>query len=180
MIHIDYTEPRDDPIWKRWRRSCEAETGRLCKKVNDGQFPKMTDLYECKGKVFFSVDGPFKGKCAYCETYLKQLQNPDVEHFRPKLAVTDEKGIPILTDYGSGPVLHKGYYWLAYDWRNLMPCCAKCNQASNINGEKIGKHNRFHVDGVHARSEEEMLAERPLLLNPISTIRLTILPFILR
>lgn len=59
-------------------------------------------------------------KCAYCET--KEFA-PDVEHYRPKKSVTE------ATD-------HPGYYWLCYEWSNLVPACHFCNA-------RQGKRNRF-------------------------------------
>ncbi|MEE4359227.1 MAG: HNH endonuclease [Desulfococcaceae bacterium] len=46
-------------------------------------------------------------KCAYCESFMSD-DTFTVEHYRPK------KG-----DYS--------YYWLGYEWSNLLPVCQKCN-----------------------------------------------------
>lgn len=89
----------------------------------------------------------FHGKCAYCEAYVEDVSEGDVEHYRPKRGVT-------------GCDDHPGYYWLAYDVGNLFPACEKCNRFP-------GKTNRFPVrDDLWARRREEMEHERPLLLNP--------------
>ena len=61
---------------------------------------------------------------------------------------------------------HPGYYWLAYDWRNLLPSCIVCNEPKIINGKKVGKHNRFPVVGAHALCAEDTPNEQPLLLHP--------------
>lgn len=123
---------------------------------------------------FFSKDPPFYGKCAYCEKPLGH-QEGDLDHFRPKLAVTsaedepifdvDEDGQPRL-DAAGLPRRHRGYYWLAYDWRNLLPCCKECNQPNRVGSRKIGKHNRFPVEGRHARNAQEIAGEKPLLIHP--------------
>jgi hypothetical protein len=128
-------------------------------------------------KAFFFGGGPpFYGKCTYCEKPLSLLDG-DLDHFRPKLAVTtaedepifdlDDDGQPRL-DAAGRPKRHRGYYWLAYDWRNILPCCKECNQPNRVGSRKIGKHNRFPVEGRHARSPEEIAAEKPLLINPAS------------
>ena len=57
----------------------------------------------------------FEQKCAYCETKIGVNADWDVEHYRPKGRVTENTA-------------HPGYYWLAYDWDNLLPSCAFCNQ----------------------------------------------------
>jgi hypothetical protein len=65
---------------------------------------------------------------------------------------------------------HPGYYWLAYDWRNLLPSCTVCNQPSDRSDCKVGKHNRFPVAGKHAQSPGEEIHEQPLLINPASEV----------
>src|ERR1035441_2039073 len=88
----------------------------------------------------------FGGKCAYCESEFTSVAWGDVEHYRPKRSVMGEK--------------HPGYYWLAYDPRNLLPSCQKCNQGS-------GKRNYFPIAGIRATCpNDDLSAELPLLLNP--------------
>jgi len=60
-------------------------------------------------------------KCAYCEAYCKA----EIEHYRPKKGVTEDSN-------------HKGYYWLCYEWSNLVPSCRYCNTEG-------GKGNRFPI-----------------------------------
>ena len=170
MIWLRIYEPTGDALWTRWRRDCDKAKVTIKEQVASGGTPVVKNLYKrksIKDKFYFGVTGLFGGKCAYCESYLTGHQNPDMEHYRPKLGVTDENDTPVMVDYGNGEVEHRGYYWLAYDWRNLLPSCVKCNQASSIEGEKVGKHNRFPVLGDHALSEDEVPTERPALLNPM-------------
>ena len=91
----------------------------------------------------------FDGKCAYCESKVLDVAAGDVEHYRPK------KGV-------DGMPTHPGYYWLAYDLENLLPCCEKCNRAG-------AKMNLFPIpmEGDRAwRPEDDIEAEHPYLLNP--------------
>jgi uncharacterized protein (TIGR02646 family) len=98
-------------------------------------------------------------KCAYCE----RLCKADIEHYRPKKAVAEDPS-------------HPGYYWLCYEWSNLLPSCITCNREGS-------KHNHFPVLGkrVYAPvlSPNRQLSleafqawrsplkdERPLLLHP--------------
>ncbi len=74
----------------------------------------------------------------------------------------------MCSDDQGRPIRHPGYYWLAYDWRNLLPACVKCNQPAVISGRKVGKHNRFPVGGRHAQQPHEVAAEEPLLIHPAS------------
>ncbi len=170
MIQFEFPEP-DSRIWKLWRTACKKATAELQEHVGAGNKPVIKNLYKrqsVKTKYYFSKTGLFHGKCAYCETDISQTQQGDIEHFRPKLGVTDENDQVIEVDYGAGqPEPHKGYYWLAYEWRNLLPACAFCNQPRTVDGRKIGKHNRFPVQGAHATTADGVKDEVPLLISPL-------------
>jgi uncharacterized protein (TIGR02646 family) len=89
------------------------------------------------------------GKCCFCESKIRHISWGDVEHFRPKAAVL------------IGEELHyPGYYWLAYEWTNLLFCCEICNERY--------KRNRFPLtdESQRVRSPDEDLTwERPLFIN---------------
>lgn len=70
----------------------------------------------------------YHNKCAYCE---KIEHKPEIEHYRPKKGVTKTK--------------HKGYYWLCYEWTNLIPSCRYCNTEG-------GKGNQFPIIGNRTNS----------------------------
>ena len=70
-----------------------------------------------KTDVKQALDDIFHGKCAYCESLYAKTQPVDVEHYRPKGKVDDADG-------------HRGYWWLAMDWLNLVPSCIHCNRKS--------------------------------------------------
>ena len=185
MIKIEFPEPNTS-VWKRWRDECRKETKALITLVDSGNKPEIKNLYKrrsIKNSVYCSSNGPFHGKCAYCECYINDFQHGDIEHYRPKKGVTDEKDRPIFRlnengelqrDENGKPIPHPGYYWLAYDWSNLLPSCIACNQASKNKAKrtnsakpmKFGKHNRFPVKGKHAQTPDEVEREQPLLLNP--------------
>jgi len=65
-----------------------------------------------------NLDLIYHGKCAFCNQIPKgsPLQ---VEHFRPKNGVMNE--------------VHSGYYWLGYEWTNLLYACGNCNSKKNTN-----------------------------------------------
>ncbi|REA63749.1 hypothetical protein DSL64_04790 [Dyadobacter luteus] len=65
----------------------------------------------------------YQSKCAYCETDTAAGAPMQVEHYRPKAKVTEDSS-------------HLGYYWLAYEWSNLILSCSKCNNK---------KRNRFPI-----------------------------------
>ena len=156
-------QPLNTQSWKLWLNACKKETQELIESVDRGEKPEFkSTLYgrrSIKKNYFASKDAPFYGKCAYCESYITDFQHGDIEHFRPKGGITDEndnqvvlkddRGNPTLDATGE-PKPHPGYYWLAYNWQNLLPSCAICNQPSSAGSKKIGKHNRFPVGGNHA------------------------------
>ena len=92
-------------------------------------------------------------KCAYCEQY----KNGDfgcVEHYRPKGGY----------DLGSGtPLQQPGYYWLAYDWQNLLFSCSECNTSY--------KRNHFPLANENARDikHRDITNEVPTIINPVTT-----------
>lgn len=92
------------------------------------------------------VKNVFHDKCAYCET--REVRSPyHAEHFRPKGRVTIKTGprkqqVCTTTDENDKPIKHPGYFWLAYDWTNLLPSCNYCNTAQ-------GKKNQFPVKNKH-------------------------------
>jgi hypothetical protein len=113
----------------------------------------------------------YYNKCAYCE---KITTDPDIEHYRPKNAVM----IPNISKKDSWTKLigHNGYYWLAYEWSNLIISCPNCNRGIG------GKHNQFPIIGTRIYSEIYLMnqsfdtdyfnlerlqnIEKPLLLHP--------------
>jgi hypothetical protein len=168
MIRIKFKEP-ETIAWKKWVRDCDAATNELKEGYKNGRPIEITNLYKSrriKTDVYLAKDGPFRGRCAYCESYIADFQHGDIEHFRPKKAVTDEHDAPVLMHTPLGDeIKHPGYYWLAYKWSNLLPSCITCNQPGE---EGIGKRNRFPVaDGMYAIKEDEVDQEKPLLFNPI-------------
>lgn len=98
-------------------------------------------------------------KCGYCE----RLCKADIEHYRPKKKVNDD-------------TVHDGYYWLCYEWTNLLPACVKCNRDG-------GKHSKFPIIGTRVydpsflpdtnlnlseskAQNNPLVAEIPFLLHP--------------
>ena len=88
------------------------------------------------------------GKCCFCENKRAKRREFDAEHFRPKGSVHEcDK--------------HPGYWWLAYDWSNLLHACRPCNQGN--------KGTKFPVRGTRACCPEDSLDdENPELINPIT------------
>ena len=91
------------------------------------------------------------GKCCYCESKFEATSPGAVEHFRPKGAVSQERG---------RPKEYPGYYWLAYDWNNLLVSCEQCNTAKGTLFPLVD-------DGARARSHhDDVDTECPLFIGP--------------
>ncbi|HEY0481955.1 MAG TPA: hypothetical protein VGD37_30765, partial [Kofleriaceae bacterium] len=91
-------------------------------------------------------------KCAFCEAKPLHVSDGDVEHFRPKGAVRQAD---------SEPMQRPGYYWLAYDWQNLLFACERCNRRHKKNLFPLSEPAR------RARSHRDAAAgEAPVFIDP--------------
>jgi hypothetical protein len=169
MIKIEFDEPTDHE-WIEWRADCETATAAIVGAAVRGEKPRVTDLYKRQRTVYLGYRGLFFGKCAYCETLIAENQPGDIEHFRPKGRVTDSTGHQLMVQDENGEEYpHPGYYWLAYDWRNLLPACEDCNRPSSAKTplERIGKWDYFPVKDFRAVKQGDEDKEIPILLNPV-------------
>lgn len=90
-----------------------------------------------------ALDEIFHGKCAYCESFYAKTQPVDVEHYRPKGKVDDADE-------------HRGYWWLAMDWENLVPSCIDCNRKRGQRTPRPDQQNSMvalNNDGDFARGK---------------------------
>jgi uncharacterized protein (TIGR02646 family) len=105
------------------------------------------DLYRSIKEQLMVAQGD---KCCFCETKISAGSHGDVEHYRPKKAVTGAQ--------------HGGYWWLAYEPSNLLLSCQVCNQSF--------KGNKFPLkdEAKRAMTPDDVLAdEEPLLINPMTS-----------
>jgi len=90
------------------------------------------------------------GKCCFCER--KIGAEGDIEHFRPKASFCQGE---------RSPLERPGYYWLAYEWDNLLLACPICNQRF--------KKNYFPLLDPKKRAKNhhgDVVQEQPVFLNP--------------
>lgn len=89
----------------------------------------------------------FHGKCGYCEIKIESSQEGTIDRYRPNNGVRDKKKY------------HQDlYWWLAYEWDNLIYCCKDCNQY---------KGNYFPIAGERVfKPKSDFSSENRLLLNP--------------
>lgn len=211
MIGVNFdpdmvTDPEWKHWWKTWRERSERATRRAIRAFEtwfETKDPRPVLDLRLPPEVWSSLKqwflaNIFHGKCAYCERRLSGTSG-DAEHFRPKGKVERwdadrrEQVKCEITHPGTGVkviIPHPGYFWLAYDWRNLVPACEFCNSGS-------GKGAQFYIDDCHivlTRLTKKELAtlpqqpresekwpsyyyltpallderEKPLLLNPLN------------
>lgn len=91
-------------------------------------------------------------KCCFCESKIGHISYGDVEHFRPKAGWVQN----------NEKINKPGYYWLAYDWSNLLLSCQICNQRY--------KKNLFPLLPKSTRAlshTDDLTLERPVFIIPI-------------
>ncbi len=168
MIRVDRSQTdipevlQDNPDSPGSKEKSKALTHFSDPTKRDKSFPFK--IYKNEG-VVTALNKLFYFKCAYCESSYKATQPVDVEHYRPK-------GSILVGDVELKP----GYYWLAADWKNLVPSCIDCNReryqreggAPGLAKRLRGKANKFPlaVETARWRAPEDSLQEEPLLLHP--------------
>lgn len=188
MIKIDFDPTtltgEDLQWWQKWEKkalSATQEVKQEWEKWIIARTPGAKFGYKFKEAIWkelkdWLIEKVFNEKCAYCENRLVGSYF-DAEHFRPKAEVHCKnmgkwQQVKALDELGN-LIDHPGYFWLAYNWKNLVPSCKKCNSGS-------GKQNKFPVSKQHifvhhstTGSPQKYLdpknldaLEDPLLLNP--------------
>lgn len=100
----------------------------------------------------------FQGRCAYCERrFGGSLVTMD--HFRPVKGTLKENSD------------HPGYFWLAYHWKNLIPCCSRCNSIEKVGNFPIYGPRYFPNPERDLPAPEQLdEIERPAILSPVGEI----------
>lgn len=123
----------------------------------------------------------YHSKCAFCESKVERFE---VEHYRSK------GSYPIK---GEGADLeesekHSGYYWLAYEWSNLLCSCGECNSKKSshfpVQNKRVTEPPKILQNWLSQGAKKEelpdlsriheeslansllLMAEEPVLLNP--------------
>src|SRR5712672_2186387 len=148
----------NDPAQQQWRTDwklrAESATDKALEAFEEWLEKKSATPFQYKfnNDIWKEVkdwllENVFYEKCAYCERKISGYYG-DAEHYRPKGAVKyknssgefEEPSCEFLSPV-TGNILkvgHPGYFWLAYDWRNLVPACVYCNSGQ-------GKNERFDI-----------------------------------
>jgi hypothetical protein len=113
----------------------------------------------------------FYKKCAYCEATVLTVDKGQGEHWRPKGEVSERSGSGDRSVVDRDGEAHRGYFWAAYDWKNILPACKECNVGSTA---VPGKRGAFPIGGRRVFSSDEAATfeelndiERPLILHPL-------------
>ena len=89
------------------QRKGSAWLAELNRDVSPAAREKITNKYR-HPEIKTALDTMFHGKCAYCESKIRHVSDPHIEHYRPKLT------FPQLT----------------FAWDNLLPACGICNSTT--------------------------------------------------
>lgn len=153
--------------WLQWRQDASEAIADIKKKYKLGEKVEVDDKLYKRALPF--LQSLFHDKCAYCESIITSTHPIDVEHYRPKGRLKDIDGKIVKITVNGKEFDHPGYWWLCYDWANLLPSCIDCNRRRN-HGEELtaaGKADIFPIDGKRAGDPNDPLnAEAALLLDP--------------
>ena len=121
--------------------------------LNDPSGYKVTDEYN-HDDVRTKLRNHHGIKCVYCESSPIATSTFRIDHYRPKKHIKD------LPEEN-----HAGYYWLAYEWTNLMQSCQFCNGCKSNYFPLISELSRVDEHTQHALD----INRRSPLLNPLNT-----------
>ncbi len=150
--------------WEDWEARAERAKGDARLAIEAGESHELNQEIwaDMKHWMFKHV---FFGKCAYCEGKVTPQSYGDAEHWRPKGGIR-EKVEGKLRKVERDGTPHPGYWWLAYEWSNLLPACQRCNSSPGkgmqfpVAGEYVFEPGETSVDDLDSR-------EDPLLLHPL-------------
>jgi uncharacterized protein (TIGR02646 family) len=148
MIYIDRSKIKLPEVLGSSRVEKAREQAK--KRFLEGFGPSTQQRYEFDDtwyrEVRIVLTEALYGKCAYCESKVSGGAILDMEHFRPIRSIAEAR-------------YHTGYWWLAYEWLNILAVCRNCNSS---------KGNRFplETERLRARNPGEERREDNLLLDP--------------
>ncbi len=151
MVHIEknYNNPPAELINSKWDN---VKKSVLVEKNNHNA---QSECY--RDTTLEALTNLYSNKCACCER--SRGEELQIDHYRPKKARNNKTN----TEYN-----HSGYYWLTYEWSNLIPLCSSCNQAkSNFfplqdNTKRISEHTHLKANNIVLLQD----CEKPLFVNP--------------
>ena len=97
------------------QRKESAWLAELNRAVSPTAREKITNKYR-HPEIKTALDTMFHGKCAYCESKIRHVSDPHIEHYRPK------RTFPRLT----------------FAWDNLLLACGICNSTTSLFNVRFG------------------------------------------
>ena len=127
--------------------------------LNDPNGYKVTDEYN-HDDVRSLLRKYFGIKCVYCEASPIATSTFRIDHYRPKKNIKED-------------IMHTGYYWLAYEWTNLIQACQFCNGSKSnhfplkVNSFRVLENTPHAIEEAYRNPTINPLSlEQRLLLNP--------------
>lgn len=120
--------------------------------VAKGKSPKFDNTIYGDESVKQALVQAQHKKCCFCESRVTHIAFGHIEHFRPKGGVRQSK---------TAAMKKPGYWWLAYEWTNLLFSCELCNSRH--------KKNLFPLARPSVRATapaSDLSKESPLFLDP--------------
>lgn len=148
MISIDFAW-RD--TYKPDLLESENVEDKIKKAIADAPDHEISGSYNDE-KVREALKLLYGTKCAYCETDWLGGQTVRVDHYRPKKKIS-----------GIDPDKHWGYYWLSYEWTNLLPTCDGCNNKKRNHFPLLDPQTRVVAFG----QKPEVTDEEHRMLNGV-------------
>ena len=147
MVKID--KPNEIPNILQTKGKDETEN--LIKEYENGKIKfKFDDKIYRNEEIKKKLREIQFNKCCFCE---QKIEFGHIEHYRPKRGYKQDQNEKQLTK--------PGYYWLAYDWDNLLLSCPTCNSSY--------KKNYFPLKDPSKRAmsyKDDITKEEPLIINP--------------
>lgn len=145
MRYIPFQSPPPD---EEWKKKAEELIVRLKEAPDSDARNRIIDNYSAVwGELKKWLLELSHGKCWFSEA-MDCFSHWDVEHYRPKKSARDQDGTE-----------HEGYWWLAFDWRNLRIC-------GNVGNRKKGTYFPLREDVGRCQPFGDLRCENPLLLDP--------------
>ena len=155
---ISVKKDYDHPPEKLTSKHCQNI---IAKALTEKRYQDASENYYKDPEVKKALARIYHGKCGYCEIKSGIEAYTTIDHYRPKKQIAD---------YCSGKYISEGYYWMACEWSNLIPACAKCNTAKSsffpLENEKDRLNSSQWAQHEFRSDSDAFMAENPLLINP--------------
>ncbi len=145
MTKIDRASPPQNIVMDQKKTTALAEIKKAIDRGNKINIPNLWTTDKTVKEYLYKSQYE---KCCYCEQK-RGKGEMDVEHFRPKAGVEENSK-------------HTGYWWLAYEWDNLLTACKICNTKKGV---------KFPLQEESKRAfnkHDDIKKEEPFLINPLT------------